>query len=170
MAWYDEAVPMLRILIGDYGDESTDMIYSTNRLEEILVVAAKYVSQEIDFDTTYTVSINPYSISPDPNSDSAFTNFMVMKAACLTDQGTFRSKALSAGIKAKCGPVVLETLRYLDGFKELLTLGPCATYKTMKKDWMFGNGNICKAILSPFVGNNFDPQSLSAFTTHRDRF
>jgi len=162
MAWHTEMVPILRVLINDYGDENTAQVYSQTRLEEILLVAAMYVQQENDFGVTYTIKFIPASISPDPvdTGDTAFTNFTVMKAACLADQGTFRTKAIAAGISAKCGPVSLNTISHLDGFKELLTVGPCAAYEAMKKDYMFGNGSICRAILSPFNSNNFDPESL----------
>ena len=171
MAWYEQTVPMLRILINDYGDESTDQVFSDTRLEEVLIVAAMYVQHEMDFDVDYTIVMSPQSLSPDPtlNDDVSFTNFMVMKAACISDQSTFRTKALSAGIEAKCGPVVLKTLKQLDGFKQLLEKGPCAAYERMKDNWMFGNGNIAKAILSPFHSNDFNPQTLSGFGNDYDR-
>ena len=161
MAWTDDMVVMLRVLISDNGDNCQ---YTDSRLQQLLVVAAQLVKQEIDFTTTYTVSIGDFTISPDPtlsaSKDDAFTNFVVIKAACLTDWSTFRTKALVAGVKARCGPAVLETLQHLDGFKELLSKGPCATYESMKKQWLFGNATFCKAILTPFVGNKFDPHSL----------
>ncbi len=165
MSW-DTVMPrMLRILINDYGDESTEQVYSDSRLEDVIMVAAMYTLQELDFTTaSYTVTLCPASLSPDPttNGDTAFVNLVVMKAACISDFSTFRSKALAAGIKAKCGPVALDTLKHLDGFKELLTVGPCATYEVLKDNFAFGNGNICRAILSPFVSNAFSTDSLNS--------
>ncbi len=158
--WQDEMALMLRIIIGDMSNSPT---YTNLRLEQLLAVSAHFVIQELDFDNTYTVSISPVSISPNPigTGETAFTNFVVLKAACLADQSTFRTKALVSGVRAKCGPAVLETLKHIDGFKELLTVGPCAAYEKLKENWIFGNAELVKAILSPFVGNNFDPMSLN---------
>ena len=161
MAWQDETVPILRALINDLAETPT---YSDGRLERMLIVAAHLLSSEVFYSTDYTVSISSCTISPDPTvaDDTAYINFMVMKAACLMDLSTFRTEALRAGIKARCGPAVLETVDRLPGFRDLLTKGPCVAYDTMKHDYNFGSGNICKAILSPFIGNDFDPQSLSS--------
>ncbi len=153
---------MMRVLIDD-SDPAT-YSYTDTRIEQILVVAAQYVQHEISFTTTYTIDIGTPDITPDPTvtatKDDPFTNFTVLKAACLTDWSTFRQKALISGVKARCGPVILETLKHMDGFKTLLEEGPCAAYEELKKDWQYGNVNVIKAILSPFVGNSFDPRSI----------
>ncbi len=163
MSWDITMTTMLRVLVND--TEATQ-IYTDDRLKQILVVAAQYVDMEITFDNTYTITVGATAaasdISPDPVSldDDPFVNFVVLKAACITDLSTFRTKALMSGIKARCGPVVLETMKHMDGFKELLTLGPCAAYNTAKDNWVFGNGELVRAILSPFVSNDFDPRNL----------
>jgi len=160
MSWADTMIPIVRILINDYDDTSYE--YSDDRLQETLVVAAQMVNQELDFTTSYTISIPLVTISPDPTSapDDAFINFTALKAACFMDMSTFRTKAALAGLKAKCGPAVLETMEHLRGFKELITIGPCAAYDTLKNEWIFGNNIVVEAILSPFVSNNFDPRNL----------
>ena len=166
MAWDSTMVTILRVLISDI---DVPQSYTSARLQQILVVGAQYVQQEISFSTTYTITIGTPAISPDPtltaSKDDAFTNLVVLKAACLTDWGEFRQKALVAGIKARCGPAILETLQHLDGFKTLIDKGPCAAYDELKTDYQFGNTNTVRAILSPFIGNNFDPRSLH--NTHR---
>jgi len=160
MAWQDEAIPILRVLINDLAETPT---YTDGRLEQALVVAAYMFPSDVDYENTYTVSVSSCTISPDPvtNSDDIYVNFIVMKAACIMDFSTFRVEALRAGIKARCGPAILETVDRLPGFRDLLDKGPCAAYQAMINDYNFNGGNICKAILSPFVGNNFTPQSLS---------
>jgi hypothetical protein len=171
MAWEDELVKMLRIVVNDIGDEPT---YGDGRMEQTLAVAAQYVKEEVGgFDYTYDIDINTPDIIPDPTvvNDDAFSNMIVLKAACIIDQGTFRTKALQAGVKIKCGPAVLETLKTLDGFKQLLEFGPCAAYEEMKKQLAFGgagSASVVKAILSPFCGNNFDPRSLANFSSCRN--
>jgi len=160
MAWQSEMVTMLRVLINDMDSECYDDV----RLEQLLVLSAKYVQQEISFSTTYTINLASLSISPDPSvaPDDEFMNFTVLKSACLADWNTFRQKALLAGVKARCGPAELETIGHLDGFKALVDKGPCAAYDALKLDYQFGNTNTIRAVLSPFVGNNFDPSSLSS--------
>jgi len=164
-SWQDEMVPILRALISDLGETPT---YSDGRLEKMLIVAAHLFPMDVSYGNSYTVSISSCSITPDPvdGSDTTYMNFVVMKAACLMDQSTFRTEALRAGIKARCGPAILETVDRLPGFKDLLNKGPCAAYEVMRYDYNFGSGNICRAILSPFVGNNFSPQSLSNIGTY----
>ncbi len=163
MAWPDVTIQMLRIFINDV--DSTLYAFSDDRLQETLVVSAQLVNQEIDFSQTYTINITAATISPDftltATKDDPFTNFIVLKAACIMDQSLFRTKALVAGLKAKCGPVVLETIGHLAGFKELINFGPCAAYVKLKEEWIFGNAQVVEAVLSPFVSNNFDPQSLA---------
>ena len=168
MAWQNELVPLLRNIINDVDEDN--YTYTDARLEELLVVSAQLVIVDIvNLPTTYTVDVTQYSISPDPTStrDDAFINFVVLKAACLTDQGLYRSKALAAGIRARCGPASIDTMKHIDGFRDLITFGPCKAYETLKKDYMFGNPNIA-AVLSPFVSNDFDPSALYMYF-HRSR-
>ena len=164
MAWDITMTTMLRVFINDTESPQT---YTDDRLKQVLIVAAQYVNMELNFDNTYTITIgataDASNISPDPVSlsDDSFTNFTVLKAACIADFSTFRTKALQAGVKAKCGPAVLDTIKHLDGFKELLNNGPCKAYEIAKKNWVFGNGELIKAVLSPFISNSFDPASLA---------
>lgn len=160
MAWEDEALPMLRILINDFGVEPT---YSDPRLTDILVASAYIVRQEIDFPTEYAVSMSTKTISPDPVSegDDSFISFMVLKAACLADQSTYRTKALLEGVRAAMGPATLAISGNLNGFAKILEIGACATYEELKDQERFGTNALnVRAILSPFVGNQFDPSML----------
>jgi len=161
MSWYTEMIPMLRSLIDDLCDGDEE--YSDSRLKEILSISARYVVQEIDFTTTYTVGIVPPNISPDPMSSSdgdVFTNFIVLKSACMVERGPFRKRMLIAGIEAKCGPTTMKTLDQVKGFTALLKLGYCGVYETTKEEYLLGNVNFCKAILSPFVNDSFCPEDL----------
>jgi len=166
MAWTDIAIPMLRVLINDL---EAIPVYSDARLTDLLMTAAFFVKQDIVFDA-YTINYVADTISPDPSDDLNFMTFMIIKAACQADFSTYRTKALLEGISAKLGPASLTTGGILKGFKDLLAVGPCKTYETMKNDYIFGSGNLCQAILSPFIGNNFSPEFLSSYSTDiRDR-
>ena len=160
MAWAATMTQLLRAVIYDLGSTS----YTDARLQTLLINAAQLINSEMDFSTTYTVDIINETLSPDPTltatKDDDFFNLNVLKAACLVDQGTYRTEIAMAGLTAKLGPAVLQTSGRAGAFKDLLEVGACGMYKIARDDFMFGNGNVCKAILSPFVGNNFDPQSI----------
>lgn len=164
MAWQNEVVPMLRILIADTDVEPE---YSDTQLAEISVVAAKLIVKEIKFRNTYTITVSALTISPDPSTDEDFMNFMVLKAACLADHGQFRAKALLEGIRVNCGPTSLAVGGHLAGFKTLLEVGPCKTYEELKKQYLFSNNLAVRGIFGPFVGNNFDPRNLRHYAYSR---
>lgn len=169
MTWQDITIPMLRVLIGDMGETPT---YSDDRLIQILLVSAMFVKNEISFSTTYTIDIINETISPDPSTDEVFLTLFVMYAACAADISTYRSKALLDGISARCGPVSMTVNGHSRSFKDLLSMGPCATYAAMKTAYLFDGGQagaFCHAILSPFIGNNFDPANLASESLEDNR-
>lgn len=161
MAFLDDALIIVRNLINDTQAPQT---YDDNRLQELILTASYLVLTDItSLPNSYTVNISNLLITPDPNSngpDTVFVSFACLRAACLADQSLLRTRAMVAGISAKCGPAILDTMRHMDGFRELITVGPCATYEIMKKDFMFAGGNICQVIMSPFISNTFNPENL----------
>lgn len=159
----------VRVLINDLGSSPE---YSDNRIDTLIAVGAKYVQQENNFTTLYTINIETPDISPDPTASSTedipFTNLTALKAACTADLSTFRTQALQAGIKAKIGPAALETISRLNGFKDIMALGPCKLYDDLRKQYMFGDFIAVESILSPFTSNNFDASLLSPVNTLSD--
>ena len=164
MSWDTTMAQFVRVIINDL-DSPYD--YEDSRLKTVIIHAANLVYNDIDFSVTYTIDTTAETLSPDPTvtatRDDDFTNLIVLKACCIIDQGKFRAAILQSGLKAKAGPAVLETMGYNKGFKELIEVGPCSAYQVARDDKVFGNGNICRAILGPFVGNNFDPYSLDGY-------
>lgn len=154
MSWQDTGITILRNLIWDNDSEVT---YSDSRLEELLIVAASQIVVEIEFDTDYTVTVSTTTISPDPEDDADFMYFMTMKAACMLDRGNARLAAMRGGLEARCGPALLRTLKHMDGFQILLKEGYCGAYKQAKKEFVFGDVAWARAVLSPFVNENFIP-------------
>ncbi len=152
----ESIIIMVRTLINDLDSES----YTDERLSQIIAVSAKYVNK--DLERTYIVDILSPDISPDPvdQSDESFINLLVMKTACQIDHGLFRTKASLAGLEARCGPAILKTGGHLDGFKEILAQGPCALYKEMLRDYKYGDGSLCIAVMGPFTSNEMDPSTL----------
>lgn len=166
MSWQNTSLLMLRTMLNDAGVNETR--YSTQRLEELLITSAYFLPLEINFSTTYTVSVSAYTISPDPGASSPpvdgddFISFMVLKASCLADEGNFRSAALLQGVNARIGPAHLNTSSYGTHLATLLNQGPCKAFEELKEQYNFSyeGKKIIRAVMSPFVSNNFDPRSM----------
>ena len=161
MSWQNEIPLIIRSLINDLDDNPT---YSDSRIQQLSVVAALYVVGDINLSTVYTIDIEGVDISPDPcdseTRDIVFIGFVALKAACLLDQSTFRTKAALEGIRTSLGSASLAVGGHLAGYKTLIEVGPCSSYASLSLEHNIGNATAVKAILSPFVGNNFDPSLL----------
>jgi hypothetical protein len=167
MSWNIEIPIIVRTLINDLSDSPT---YSDERILQIIVVASKYVQFDIVLDQVYTIDVTNPNISPDPsiNNDSIFISLVGLKAACIIDQSTLRTKAALEGIRAALGPAQLSVAGSLSGFNLILDKGPCAAYEELTSHWDVREATAVRAILSPFVGNKFDPRSLYSDNRGRD--
>jgi hypothetical protein len=159
-SWQNTSLLMLRTMLNDAGCGESK--YSNNRLEDLLITAAYFIPIDVNFNSTYVVDVEAYTISPDPIGQPdgpEFINFMVLKAACIADEGNFRNSALLQGVQARCGPAVLNTSSYGQYLKELLTNGPCKVYEDVSNSYNFSyeGRKIIRAIMSPFVSNDFYP-------------
>ena len=167
MSWQNTSLLMLRTMLSDAGCDG-DNRYTNSRLEDLLITAAYFLPLEINFNTTYTVNVASYSISPDPGASSPpddgyeFISFMVLKEACLADESNFRTAALLQGVQARLGPAQLNTSNYGDKLSILLTEGPCKAFSTLSNDYNFSyeGKKIIRAVMSPFASNKFDPRSM----------
>lgn len=151
--WLDNARVILRSIIND---NSSELEFSDDRLDQILLSAAYQVCAEVDFSTSYVVDISCETVTPDPSSDKNFINLTTIKAACIIDRGKLRTAAALSGLRSKCGPVEFQTLQHMDGFTILLQHGWCAVYEQARLQYGFGNATFCQAILSPFTNENFN--------------
>jgi hypothetical protein len=167
MSWEIEIPIIVRTLINDLEDQP---VYSDERLKQIIAVAAKYVQFDVVIDHAYSVDVSLGTISPDPTNDrdEIFISLVSLKAACIVDQSILRTKAATEGIRAALGPALLSVNGSLDGIKMILQMGPCAAYDELVSHWDVSQATTAKAILSPFVGNNFDPRSLYMDKTRRN--
>jgi hypothetical protein len=169
--WQSTSEFMLRTMLNDAGCSSTT--YSPERLEQLLITAAYFLPNEVNFNTAYTINVEASTISPNPINETDdgtdFISFMVLKAACMVDEGNFRSAALLQGVKARCGPAVLETSSHGQYLMSLLLHGPCKTFLTLKEEYNFGydGSRILRAVMSPFVSNTFTPNQNN--NIHRGR-
>jgi hypothetical protein len=102
---------------------------------------------------------NP-SISPDPteDNDSIFISLVALKAACIIDQSEYRTKAAMEGIRAALGPASLSVVGQSAAWQTILERGSCASYEELTSHWDVKEATAIRAVLSPFVGNDFDPE------------
>lgn len=160
MAWNIEMPLIVRTLINDLSDSPT---YSDERILQTIVVAAKYVQFDVVLDHQYELNVVSPDISPDPtiDNDSIFISLTCLKAACIIDQSALRTKAALEGIRAALGPAQLSVGGSLAGLKMIIEEGPCAAYDELTSHWDVKEATAVRAVLSPFVGNRFDPTSLT---------
>lgn len=159
MSWQEVGVSSLRVLLNDLGSTPE---YSDSRLTELMVVAARYINQEIPFSTTYTINIIDCSISPEPSE--TFVNLMILKAACILTRGTQRISAINAFI-------IHDGTSKIDGRQPALsgkevTASYCEEYEDAVAQHRLGNAVVGRAIYGP--SNISHPHSSSS--SNRSRF
>lgn len=161
MSWQLEIPIIVRTLINDLGDVPT---YSDERIQQLVVVAAQYVTREVNLHNEYIINIINPNIIPDPtlleNKDLDFISFIALKSACILDQSSLRTRATTEGIKAGLGPATI-SVGANSSYQFLLLNGPCKSYEDFRIDYELGNTSLLRGVLSPFVGNNFDPTNLN---------
>lgn len=168
MSWQTEIPIIVRTLINDWSDPPQ---YSEDRLLQVITVAAKYVQFDVVLEHQYAIDVVSPAITPDPTSDrdEIFISLVSLKTACIIDQSTLRTKAATEGIRTALGPASLSIVGNLAGWKMILEEGPCATYEELTSHWDVKDAASVRAILSPFVGNNFDPRMISTNSAYYRR-
>jgi hypothetical protein len=170
MSWQIEIPIIVRTLINDLSDQP---VYSDDRLLQVIAVSAKYVQFDVSLDTKYIVDVANPNISPDPTNsrDEIFISLVSLKAACIIDQSSLRTKAAMDGIRASLGPASLSVSNSLQGALAILEKGPCSAYDELTSHWDVAQATTAKAILSPFVGNKFDPRYIQGnIVRNRDTY
>jgi hypothetical protein len=161
MSWQEHLTTVVRVLINDL---TCPYEYSDERMQQVITVAAKYVQFDVNLDYAYQIDIINPNISPDPttNGDDIFLSLIGLKAACIFDQGTFRTKAAFEGIRTALGPASLSFGGSMAGWQAIIDHGACAMYDELTSHWDVKNATAWAAVLSPFVNNKFDPRYLNA--------
>jgi hypothetical protein len=163
--WQNTSLIMLRTLLNDAGCDT--VTYTPQRLNDLLITAAYFLPLEINFNTDFVVDVEAKTITPDPIDSSVadgdeFINFMVLKSACMADEGNFRTAALAQGITARIGPASLQTSNYGQYLGMLMNEGPCKTFAELVKlyNMSYEGKKIIRAVMSPFASNSFDPSNM----------
>jgi len=150
MAWNIDLTLMVRVLVGDI---STPQKYSDEYIQRVLVTAGLIVDAEIPFAYDYTYDISALTISPDPvvSDDLVFIALVPLKSACILTQGAF-SQALGQGIKVRDGDSAIDTSVSFRGYRDILELGPCASYEKLKWSLLASGQStlVGKAVLGPY--------------------
>ena len=139
--------------------------YTPQRLDDLLITASYLLPLEINFKTDYVVDVELRTITPDPVGEAdgdEFIKFLVLKSACMADEGNFRTAALAQGVTARIGPASLQTSSYGQYLGTLLNEGPCKAYTTLVElyNMSYDGSKIIRAVMSPFVAKNYDPVNL----------
>lgn len=150
MAWQDDMVEILRVMVNDMDEEA----YTAAKLERVLVVSAFQVLNEVDFPQDFSVSISQTSISPDPTvpayRDNSFVNLTCLKAACVIDRGGAVTAAQRA-ISVRDGGSAVDLRGVFQGKLALLEKGWCAVYEDQKFEYLVGEGRVAGAVvMGPF--------------------
>jgi hypothetical protein len=159
MSWNIEMPIIVRTLINDIGQTP---VYSDERIRQVIAVAAKYVQFDVVLEHQYSIDVANPNITPDPTADrdEIFISLVSLKAACIIDQSTFRTKAAMEGIKAALGPASLTVAGQSAAWNIILEKGPCALYEELTSHWDVKDASAVRAVLSPFVSNRFDPRMI----------
>lgn len=161
--WQNTSLIMLRTMLNDAGCD--DVKYTPQRLQELLITSAYFLPLEVNFNSIFVVDVEAQTISPDPMSvddGDEFVNFMVLKAACMSDESNFRTAALAQGISARMGGASLTTSNYGQYLSILLTEGPCKAFNSLAEiyNMSYEGKKIIRAVLSPFVSNDYNPTNM----------
>ena len=160
--WQNTSLIMLRTMLNDAGCD--DVRYPPQRLSDLLITGAYFLPLDINFSTDFGVDVEARTITPNPidqTDGDEFINFMVLRAACLADEGNFRTAALAQGVSARLGPASLQTSNYGQYLHMLLKEGPCRTYERLVEIYnvSYEGSKVIRAVLSPFAANNYDPSN-----------
>ena len=157
MSWQSELTIIVRTIINDLGEVPE---FSDSRIEKCLIVAAKYIQFDVVLEHPYQVDVENSTITPDPtdDNDEIFLMLTSLKAACIIDQGSLRTKAAMEGVRAALGPASLSVGGSAAAWEKILKHGPCKLYSDLVEHWDVANASAIAAIIGPFSGNQFDPE------------
>ena len=161
--WQNTSLIMLRTLLNDAGCDAVR--YTPQRLEDLLITSAYLLPLEVNFKNTYVVNVETSTITHNPidqTDGDEFINLMVLKAACIADEGNFRTAALAQGVSARIGPASIQTSSYGQYLGTLLNEGPCKSFAQLVElyNMSYDGSKIIRAVMSPFVANDYNPSNM----------
>lgn len=165
MSWLDEALPILRVLIGDDTDPYD---YCETRLADILVATAKLLVIELPFENSYVVTVSTQTISPDPTEDASFIPLLALKAATKVANSEYKAASMTAG-SVSDGPSTINLGGSATALKARMEALQ-SDYEKAKLQYSTGNAVGCQVIVSECCGvyANCYIDGCFDYTRHRD--
>lgn len=172
MAWQDEMIPMLRVMLGDLDEDNET--YSDDTLEQTLLLAAKQVSATLTFDQTFVSNMSALTLSPDPTAgadkNDSYVNLVTLKAAAVLDR-TEASLAARRGIIVKDGSSSIDLSKVSQAKLRLLEKGWNAVYDDAKFEYQMQRSQSVAgaAVMTPFRLYAWEAFGASTLSSPRDR-
>lgn len=145
MHWQEHTNIMVRHLINDM--DFNNYKYSDDRINSTVAVAAQLVILELDFNEEYSVDVISQTVTPDPISDNAFINLVVIKASMIIVGGEVKTEASNA-ISIKDGPSAID-LRGVSSTLLAMYKDLSDKYDSLAQSYGY-SGSTGKAILGPY--------------------
>ena len=130
MGWTTDLVLMTRVLANDY---AAPQKYDDTYLQRLLVCAGVLVKKELELPYDYAFDIANVTITPDPITvgDAVLQALLPLKAACIINTNQYVA-AIGQGIRVRDGDSAIDTSVSFGGYRDILRLGPCETYRLLK--------------------------------------
>lgn len=167
--WQTFIVNMVRSLINDV---SEDPVFSDLRIQEAVCVAGLICAQEYEFTISYSFDMDQIDIVPDPvdERDNLAIALFALKTACILNMNQYQN-ATGAAIKVRDGDSQIDTTGSFGGYRDILELGPCASYQKLLKQKQFkksmGSG---RAIMTPLSSPDFYQGTYGSVSRFYDTF
>ncbi len=166
MGWETVLVERLRYYINDL--DAADYDWTDAQLQKFLAIATIDVinatsrwSSTVGSYTVDTSATGAAMISPDPLSSSvaAFSNLIVLRAACIIAKSEFKraSKETGAGWKITDDRSTIDGTKAIDASKQIAG-DYCGSYEEALADFKSGNRYAGYAILTPFTSPRTFPR------------
>lgn len=149
MTWQSKIVTYVRGITNDTGPTA---INTDESLEQLIVISAMIVTEEVDFDNSYIIDVEDVTISPDPSSDVAFINLVSLKTACLLARADQKNHARRA-YNIKDGPSNIDGRAPAEQITKWADT-ICSDYDKAKLEYKLGSLQPGQAIIGPYQWDN----------------
>lgn len=156
MSW-DYVIPQL--IRGLINDMSPPYTYTDGRLQELTVLSAHLLLNEVTFSQTYTISLSDLTITPDPASDVGFVNLVALKASTIVLNSEVKAAA-NQSILIKDGPATIDLGNRYNNIKDLAKNMEKA-FDQAKLEHQLGNQNPGRAVVGAIIHENVPPYMIS---------
>lgn len=153
MSWSTELTERLRYYLNDY--DATLYKWTDTQLQKFLLIAASELVMEVPrLDAGYAIDVGNLTITPDPvtSGHEAFSNLMVLKAACIIGRSDLKKAAASGGFKIVDDKSTIDTTNVIASYKAAATEF-CEAYKSALNEFERSNQFTGGAVFGPYTEN-----------------